>query len=119
MKTAFNRRCPRCHKPASACACEDICNRCLFPRPKCRCEESLRPLRAFAPDESKFQMDEDVEDELRRQYGDRSESPSDTYWHGYNYTRKVGKKTQVRCPYTSVEERREFYRGVSDARSSL
>lgn len=118
-KIRMNRRCPRCGRIGAYCQCEDICDHCLWPKPKCVCEEQLRPAREFAPDDARFDMDEDVADELRRQYGERNEERSDRYWHGYNKTRVMGKKRQIKCPYRAKQERDEFYRGVSDARSTL
>lgn len=115
----MRRVCPYCFKPSGVCQCDPtfMCQRCFMPQAKCECENSLRPEREFDGNDDRFEMDEDVADELRRQYGDRSEERSSHYWHGYNTVRKIGIKRQIRCPYQGDAERHDFYRGVSDARS--
>jgi len=68
-------------------------------------------------DRPDLEMDEDVADELRREYS--QDERTDAYWHGYNIVRKIGRKRRVRyCPYHG-NQRREFFRGVSDARSRI
>jgi len=81
---------------------------------QCVCEEGLRPgLRDHFED--RFEIDDDVADDFRRDYG--GEERTSEYWHGYNVCKKLPKKTLIKCPYRDAEERRDFYRGVSDARS--
>lgn len=109
-------RCEQCGKPRGLCDCVDICQRCLHL--SCSCGETDVTLLDHGEPENKYQLDDDVADDLRRDY-ETEEPPTDTYWHGYNYARKVGKKGTVRCPYRNAVERKQFFRGVSDARYNM
>lgn len=109
--------CLICKRPITRCECPDVCKRCGYPDRKCMCERGLRP-ELYERQDDKFQPDEEIEDALRREYGS-DEEKSDVYWHGYNTCRKMGTwRRFIPCPkrYRN-EERHEFYRGVSDARS--
>lgn len=116
MSSKFLRRsCLKCGKPAGLCTCsaEEVCPRCLLPVRKCACERSLREER-YENDEDRYQLDEEVEDELMRQYPQQERSMA--YWHGFNSARRAGKRGKLfNCPYQG-DARKEFYQGVSDAR---
>lgn len=101
-------RCPKCWKLRTACECVDICRRCWSV--KCTC--GMTDVDVLHNDDHKFEMDEDVADEFAR---NSQEERTPAYWHGYNTVRKFGPKNKYKCKYTG-QERRDFYRGISDAR---
>lgn len=90
----------------------DLCQRCGRFWRKCVCERNLRPERDIEP-RGKYELDEDVAAEFERNHDDRW---SPCYSHGFNVARKYPGLRNVKCPYRDPGERREFYRGVSDAR---
>ena len=108
--------CLRCNRSREWCECVDVCKRCMLPDSCCECGHT--DVQDLYNQDDRFQLDEDVADDLRRDYQDE-QPKSDVYWHGYNYARKVGKKQRIKCPKVYLEDeelKRQFYRGVSDAR---
>lgn len=115
--TLSRTRCARCGKGRGYCTCEETCHRCLFPQRRCECEISLREER-YDHQDDRFEEDEERADDFRRDYVVEEER-STAYWHGFNTARRVGKRTFVTCAYTGKQARKEFYRGVSDARCAM
>jgi hypothetical protein len=97
---------------------EDQCQRCRNHWRKCTCEESLRPGR-YDHQDDKYEEDEERADDFRRDYLGDGEEKTTAYWHGWNTVRKYGTRKLITwCPYQGAA-RKEFFRGVSDARQSL
>lgn len=107
-------RCPICGRIPEECQCVDVCHRCMRPMRDCTCERSLRP-ELHDHQDDRFDPDEDMADDFRRDYQQEPAEDENAYAHGYNSARRQPRGL-IRCPYTDATQRRSFYRGVSDAR---
>lgn len=109
-------QCVKCGKLKGYCECVDVCQRCMRPDSQCSCGET--DVELLGAGDGRFELDEEVADDLRRDYADE-EAKTKHYWHGYNYAKKIGKKGRVNCPYDHGVPRKDFFRGVSDARWTM